>query len=77
MNTIITKSDYISETKNRKKGNKKWPLRSGHLDTEDENKCGRKISYHIISRLGAMGIQKGRFECLKIQLSSQVAKFAG
>ena len=38
---------------------------------------GRKISYHILSRLGAAGVQKGRFGCPKIQLSSKVAKFAG
>ena len=36
------------------------PLRSGHLDIKDaqcaKNKNGRKISYHIISRLGATGV---------------------
>ena len=38
---------------------------------------GRKISYHIISRLGAATVQKGRFVRPKIQLSLKVAKFAG
>ena len=37
-------------------------LRSGHLDIKDAQcakyKDGRKISYHIISRLGAAGVQK-------------------
>ena len=57
------------------------PLRSGHINIRDEqcakNKDGRKISDHIISRLGAMGVQKGRFGRPKIQLSSKVTKFAG
>ena len=35
-----------------------------------------KIAYHIISRLGVMGIQKGRFERPKIQFPSKVVKFA-
>ena len=53
-------------------------LRSGHLDVK-YTQCakkydGRKISYQIISRLGAAGDQKGRFGRLKIQLSSKVAK---
>ena len=56
------------------------PLRSGHLYIKDaqcaETKDELKISYHIISRLGVMGVQKGRFGRLKIQLSSTVAKFA-
>ena len=42
-----------------------------------ENKDGRKISYHIISCLGAMSDQKGRFGGRKIKFSSKVAKFAG
>ena len=37
----------------------------------------RKISYHIISHLGAAGVHKGRFGRPIIQLSSKVAKFAG
>ena len=57
------------------------PLRSGHFDIKDakcaENKDGRKISYHIISRLGTAGVQKGRFGHPKFQLSSYVTKFAG
>ena len=55
--------------------------RSGHLDKKDakcaETKDGRKISYHIISRLGAMGVQKGRFGHPKIQFPSKVNKFTG
>ena len=39
-----------------------------------KNKDGHKISYHIISRLGAAAVQKGRFGCPKIKLSSKVAK---
>ena len=57
------------------------PLRSGHLDIKDaqcaENKYGRKTSYHILSRLGAIGVQKGRFGHPKIQFSSKAAKFVG
>ena len=39
-------------------------LRTDHLDIKDA-KCakkndGRKISYHLISRLGAAGVQKER-----------------
>ena len=54
------------------------PLRSGHLDIKNA-KCakkydGRKISYHIISRLG---VQKECFGHPKIQLSSKVTKFVG
>ena len=45
-------------------------LRSGHLDIKDaqcaENKDGRKISYQIISCLGATGVQKGHFGRLQI-----------
>ena len=48
------------------------PLRNGHLDIKDaqcdENKNGRKVSYHIISRLGAVGVQT---------FPSKLAKFAG
>ena len=43
-----------------------YPLRSGHLDIKDaqcaETKDVLKMSYHIISRLGIMGIQK---ECFR------------
>ena len=57
------------------------PLRSGHLDIKDaqcaEIKEGRKISYHIISRLGAEGVQKWRFGRPKIHFFSKMAKFAG
>ena len=56
------------------------PLRSGHLDIKDgqcaETKDVLKISYHIISRLGTVGVQKGRFGRPKIKFSSKVAKFA-
>ena len=56
-------------------------LKSGHLDIKyaqcAENKDVSKISYHIISRVGAVGIQKGRFGHQKIQFSSKVAKFSG
>ena len=56
------------------------PLKGGHLDIKDtqcaENKDGRTISYHIISRLGAAGVQKGPSRRPKIQFSSKVAKFA-
>ena len=49
------------------------PFRSSHLNIKDaqcaENKDGRKISYHIISRLGAVGVQYGRFVVLKIELN--------
>ena len=55
--------------------------RSGYLDIKDAqcaiNKVGRQILYHIISRLGAAGVQKGCFGHPKIQLSSKVAKFTG
>ena len=58
----------------------KLPLRCGHLDIKDaqcpNKNDGRKFSYHIISRLGATGVQKGRFGRLKVQLSLRVAKFA-
>ena len=37
----------------------------------------RKIAYHIISHLGAAGVQRVRFGHPAIQLSSQMAKFAG
>ena len=36
---------------------------------------GREISYHITSRLGAAGVQKGRFWRPEIKFSSKVAKF--
>ena len=56
------------------------PLRSGYLDIKDaqcaETKDVLKISFHIISRLGVMGVQKERFGRLKIQFSSKVAKFS-
>ena len=56
------------------------PLRSGYLDVKYAQ-CARKndgckVVYHIISRLGAADIQKGRFGRPKIQLSSKMAKFA-
>ena len=57
------------------------PLRSGHFDIKDaqyaENKDGRKNSFHIISRLGAVGVQKGRYGRPKLQISSKMTKFAG
>ena len=57
------------------------PLRSGHLDIKDaqcaENKVGRKMLYHIISCLGAVGVHKERFGRQKIQFSSKMAKFPG
>ena len=41
------------------------------LDIEDaecaENEYGRKVSYHIILRLGASAVLKGRFGGSKIQ----------
>ena len=56
------------------------PLRSDNLDMKDaqcaETKDERKISYHVISRLDAMGVQKGRFWPLEFILFSKVAKFA-
>ena len=56
-------------------------LKSGYLDIKDaqcaENKVGRKISYNIISCLGALGVQKRPFGHPKIQFSSKVFKFAG
>ena len=40
-------------------------LFSGHLDIKDvhcaKKNYGRLVSYHIISRLGATRVQKGRF----------------
>ena len=57
------------------------PLRSGHLDIRDalcaKKNEGLKISYHIISRLDAAAFQNRRFGRPKIQLSPEVAKFAG
>ena len=56
------------------------PLRRGHLDIKDaqcvKNKDGRKIPYHIISRLGAASVQKESFGRPKFQLSLKVVKFA-
>ena len=53
-------------------------FRSSHLDLRDaqcaETKDVLKISYHITSRLGAVGVQKGRSGCLKITISSKVVK---
>ena len=44
----------------------------GHLDIRDEqyaeNKDGRTMLHHIISRLSATGVQKERFGRSKIQL---------
>ena len=37
----------------------------------------RKISYHIILRLGAAAVRKKHLRHLNIQLSSKVTKFAG
>ena len=42
-----------------------------------ENKDGRKISHHTISRLGATVVQKGRFGRPKIKISPKLAKLAG
>ena len=42
-----------------------------------ENKDGRKISHHTISRSGATGSQDHPDGATKIQLSSKVAKFPG
>ena len=57
------------------------PLRSGHLNIKDAlcaiKNDGRKTLYHIISRLVAVGVQKGRFGRPKIQFCSKVAKLAG
>ena len=57
------------------------PLISGHLDIKYaqcvKKNDERKISDHIISRLGAAGVQNGRFRRPKIQLSLKVVKFAG
>ena len=56
------------------------PLKGGHLDIKDtqcaENKNGRTISYHIISRLGAACVQKERFGRPEIQHFSKLAKLA-
>ena len=38
---------------------------------------GHKISYHIISRLGVMGVEKGRYGRPKVELSLKEATFAG
>ena len=56
------------------------PLRSDHFDTKNaqcaKKNDGRKIAYHIISRLGAAAVQKGRCGRPKIHLFSKVTKFA-
>ena len=56
------------------------PLRSGHLDIKHaqcaETKDVLKISYHTISRVGAVGVRKGCFGHPKIRFSSKDAKFA-
>ena len=56
-------------------------FRSDHLDIRDaqcaETKDVVKISHHIISRSGAMGVQRIRFGRPKIQFSLKVAKLAG
>ena len=36
-----------------------------------------EVKFHIISRLGVVGVQKGRFEHPKIKFSSKMTKFAG
>ena len=45
----------------------KWPSRHKQCAMYKKND-GRKISHHIISRLGATVVQKGRFKHPKIQL---------
>ena len=54
-------------------------LKSGHLDIKDAQCAkkydGRKISYHIISRLGAAAVQK--CVLIKINFSLKVIKFTG
>ena len=56
------------------------PIRNGHLDIKDaqcaRKNDGRKTSYHIISRIGATAVKKGRFRHPKIRLFSKVSKFA-
>ena len=53
----------------------------GHLDIKDaqcaKKNDGLKISNHIVSRLGAVAVQKGRFGRPKIKISSKVVKFLG
>ena len=53
-------------------------LRSGHLEIKDaqctENEDVSKFSWYIISRLGVVGVQKGRFGCLKFQFFSKNGK---
>ena len=57
------------------------PIRSGHLDIKyvqcAETKDVVKKSYHIISRIRVMGVQKVQKGAQKIKFSSKVAKFAG
>ena len=56
-------------------------LRSDHLDIKDaqcaKKNDGRKISYHIISRLSIAGSQTRPNSAPKLRLSSEVVKFAG
>ena len=56
-------------------------LTSGHLDMKDAQRAkknyGRKISYHIISRLGAAAVQKGSFGRPKIKFIQQSPNFQG
>ena len=55
-----------------------WPSRHNIKDAQyAKENYGRKISYHIISRLGAAGVQKVRFGHPKIQVFSKVTKYAG
>ena len=55
--------------------------RSSHLDIKDaqcaENKDVLKISYHIISCLGVIGVQKWHFGRPKIHFFSKVGRFTG
>ena len=57
------------------------PLRSDHIVIKDlqcaDKYDGRTISYHITSRLGAAGVQMGRFGRPKIQLSSKRQNLQG
>ena len=47
------------------------------MRNELKNNDGRKIPYHIISRLGAAGAQTCPNGATNIEHSSKVAKFAG
>ena len=57
------------------------PLRNSHLDIKDAQYVkkidGRKISYNIMSRLGATDPQTRPNGAPTIQFFSKVAKFAG